>query len=51
MPKFSRFDPRNKRKGRNKLRSKLGLNNPVRMKFTDRRNYYKQYKKMGIRLN
>ena len=41
----------NKRKGRNKLRSKLGLNNPVRMKFTDKKRYFEQYKKMGIRLN
>mgnify|MGYP001231454700 CR=1 len=43
MPKFTRFDSNNKKRGRHKTNSKLGLNHPKRMKFTDRKRYEKQY--------
>lgn len=43
MPKFTRFDQSNKKRGRHKTNSKLGLNHPKRMKFTDRKRYERQY--------
>ena len=48
MPKFTRFDPSNKKRGRHKTNSKFGLNHPKRMKFTDRKRYERQYDQHNI---
>ena len=49
MPKFTRFDPNNKKRGRHKLDSKFGLKHPARMKFTEKKRYEKQYDDFKIK--